>query len=584
VVAKGRTDAQGNPIPGTDSVLALLGGTVATGDQTDNYETTLNQLPVSTARDRGLSAEVKWDLNDDATFVSISAWRKYNSFDSIDSDFSDVDIIRTANDAHQESFSQELRLDYTGDKLNAVVGLYYFQQDLDLNYTLTGGDALDPYAGLAFGLDAFVQGMNAISAATGGLFPQAASAYPNDFEAFHTASQEHESWAIFGQFDYSVTDDIILTMGLRYTEEEKDLRTVFNESIGGEVWNAGPQTSLAQVGAAGVALGQLGADLAVGDPSKLFDPTFVGQFAPYTVAGWGGWLFPGLTPRDDVIAELTDEQITGTLKLAWQVNDNSMIYASYGTGYKSGGTNTDRIPLGFNPVFDAETSESFEVGAKLEFPDQALRINTAAHYTTVDDFQENTFAGNGFILQNAGELETYGAELDVFWKPADNTTITFAYAYTVADFKSFEKGNCWNAYSWHNGVADPGATPGEAFCDRSGDRVSMNPEHNGTLGIQQDFVLSDSLEGYIYGEYSFLSDMVLDANNDPFKVQDDYGLVNLRAGLSFTELDLDVTLWVRNALDENYKRTTFDVPVQSGKLMAYPSVPRTFGLTLNKAF
>ena len=79
-----------------------------------------------------------------------------------------------------------------------------------------------------------------------------------------------------------------------------------------------------------------------------------------------------------------------------------------GTGYKSGGTNTDRIAEGFEPIFEAETSTSIEVGIKKDFVEQDLRINAAAHYTTVDDFQANTFTGNGFNLQNAGDYEISG--------------------------------------------------------------------------------------------------------------------------------------------------------------------------------
>ncbi len=173
--------------------------------------------------------------------------------------------------------------------------------------------------------------------------------------------------------------------------------------------------------------------------------------------------------------------------------------------------------------------------------------------------------------------------MELFWQPLQDTVVTLAYAYTHAEFDEFEKGDCWIGYAWQTGTTDPQAN-GDGSCDRSGDRISGNPEHFANLGIKQNFNLGDGVNGYVYGEYVYLSDQVLDNNNDPFKEEDGYGLLNLRAGITFEEYGMDLTFWGRNVLDETYKRTTFDVPVQNGKLMSYPSEPRTYGLTLNKAF
>ncbi len=563
--------------PGSDAAIQALGGTVFAGDQTDEYRTALNILPESEALDRGLSIDISWDLGD-YTLTSISSYRKYNSRDIIDSDFSNVDIIRTENDAEQKSFSQEIRLDYTSENLNAVLGAYYFTQDIDLDYNLYGGDQLSEYAGIEFGLSGITGLLDAISAGSGGTLPPSADPYPDGFLGTHISEQEHDSWAIFGQFDYNISEKLVLTAGIRYTEESKDMNTVFTETINGVPWVPGAPTSLAEAGAAGARM----FDIVFG--SGTFDPaTDPALLAPYMTAGWGGYLFPGFYPREDIVGKIDDEQVTGTIKLSWFATEDTMLYASFGTGYKSGGTNTDRIAPGLEPIFDAETSESFELGMKSEFPDQALRVNAAIHFTETDDFQANAFTGAGFNLQNAGKLESYGGELEVFWQPLQDTVVTLAYAYTHAEFDEFEKGDCWIGYTWQTGITDPQSN-GDGSCDRSGDRISGNPEHFANLGVKQSFNLADGVNGYVYGEYVYLSDQVLDNNNDPFKEEDGYGLLNLRAGLTLEEYGIDLTFWGRNVLDEEYKRTTFDVPVQSGKLMSYPSEPRTYGLTLNKAF
>jgi iron complex outermembrane receptor protein len=75
-----------------------------------------------------------------------------------------------------------------------------------------------------------------------------------------------------------------------------------------------------------------------------------------------------------------------------------------------------------------------------------------------------------------------------------------------------------------------------------------------------------------------------DGNNDPLKFRDSYSVWNLRTGINFESTDTLLTLWARNLTDEDSYETVFDVPLQSGKLNAYPREPRTFGVTLRKGF
>lgn len=591
VQAKYRTAGDGSPIPGSDSLLANLGGTVAIGDQTDTLSTHLNQLPVSTSEDGGLSMEVNWDFSDAYTLTSITGYRVYESFAFTDVDFTDVDLLTTSDDLELSAFSQEIRVSYVDENLNAVVGAYYFDQNIDSVRNLDLGTMFDTFIAQQEGYAPLVDGINEISAAVAPLsglggfpnpaFPAAAAAFPTGFSADNFAEQEHRSWAVFGQFEYNLSEALILTMGLRYTNEEKDLRTTFTESVYGNPFIPGLQVSADDLDIAGASLTTLADELGSGDLSGLVDPAIINQFAPYAIAGWGTSLFDGTYAREDVIAELNDEQITGTIKLSGIVSDDSLVYASYGTGYKSGGTNTARIPLGIDPVFDAETSQTYEVGIKSEFPEQAVRLNAAVFYSTVDDFQSDTFSGTSFVLTNAGELESYGVEAEVFWQPTDSATVTLVYAYNIAEYKEHPNGSCWTASPFHTGQPDPN---GQDACDRSGDRIPTTPEHLATIGVKKYFDLSDTIEAYLYGEYSYRTELVTGSDNDPLKIQDAYGLLNLRMGVLFERYDVDLILWGRNVLDENYVGVTFDAPLQPGKLEALVGAPRTYGLTLQRSF
>jgi outer membrane receptor protein involved in Fe transport len=591
---------QAKEIPGkfgSDAAIASLGGTAFPGGKAFyDREIAVSFLPESSMKDRGLSAQLNWELDENYTIVAIAASRKFESYDNIDTDFTDVDLFGTSNDSQQSSFSQELRLDYTSDKLNYILGAYYFEQDLDLAYSLYTDNFFNPFVMARFGgaLDPLLAGINGLSAATGGLIAPAAQAAPAGTGFDHVAKQQHKSYALFGQFDYKLTDELTLTAGIRYTDEKKDLSTVFSENLAGgtafptyfssvgDPSAPTPGSLIYGAGYAGAILQGIGAGQI--DP---FSATAAAALLPFQTPGWAFKALGATTSdRPDINESLKDDQITGTVKLSYQPDRDTMWYVSYGEGYKSGGTNTDRIANGFNPLFDAETSQAFELGLKKDFPEQDVRINASAHYTTVNDFQANTFTGNGFNLQNAGDYGIKGFELEGTWLATDSLEVNVAYALVKAEYKTFERGNCWVAYTWHTGIDDPGRkNPSDRFCDRSGDRPGGEPENYLVLSLKQEFELADNIYSYIQGEYSYTSDIILDGSNDPYAVQDSYNLLNLRFFMNFTDMDMDLIFWARNVLDEEYiNRTNFNTPLQDGKLNAYMSEPRTFGVTVKKRF
>jgi len=589
--ANARTGPGGTPIPGTDSLVRALGGTTTTSAEFDDYNQALSHLPIAMNEDKGLSVEINWELGG-LTFTSISAWRQFETSEDVDVDFSNLDLFNRADIAEQESFSQEFRIANDADnRLRYVGGLYYFTQDLNNDTTTSTGSASNTYFTSNPDYQATVQPLvdaitfaSMLTAGTPFAVPAPVVPFSPDAFAFNEMEQEQESWAVFGQLEFDITDSLMLTFGLRFTDEEKALTGIFTQTANGPPPN--PDAAIQQLT---ILQGATVGDPANGIPPNpalfaLFDPSVFQAFAS---KDWGYYL-PQLAivgPRPNLDESLSDEQLTSTIKLAWRASENILTYISYGTGYKSGGTNTDRINRAFNPVFDAETSDSLEIGFKADFPDQNVRLNVALHTTGVDDFQSNAFQGAGFNLQNAGELDTYGGEIELWWNPTDNTNITAAYVKSVADFESFESANCYLAFPFHTGLADPGqVNPTDAFCDRSGDRVPLNPEDFFVFTATQFFNLSDSVTGLARAEWSYTGDQMSDANNDPLKAQDSYNLLNLSLGLVLEQWNTELTLWGRNVTDERFHNTTFDVPLQDGKINAYPGEPVTFGLKVRTTF
>lgn len=479
--------AGATPYAGTDEVVRALGGTVFSGNRFYDFETAQNLLPASENEDSGLSVTVKWDL-EAFTLTSITGYRSFDSHNSSDTDEGNLDALRSEATADQSAWSQEVRISGEGERLRYVAGLYYFSEDLDNRSTLKIGPDINGVFSHVFG---YFPG-------TGGQFPLAAiSSFPlpslplfaPGSGAVNSMRQDHRAYAVFGQADYDLSESLTLTAGLRYTHEEKDLSGVFTQGTAPDYTD-----------------------------NVIALPVVLEQFPP-------------IAPRDPVDESLNDDRVTGTLKLARRLGADAMVYGSYATGYKSGGTNTDRIDPALDYVFDPETSQALEVGAKADFPGQALRLNVALHRTQVENLQVNTLSPAGLVLQNVGKLDTWGGEVEITWSPTDSLILNAAYARTDGKVKDWETDSCWVAARFHTGRPDPGdPTQGSntTACDRSGDDLFFNPDQL-LVSAKQDFAVAEGIEGYLLVEYSHTGEAEV-ASRDPFLSQPSYDLWNLRLG------------------------------------------------------
>ena len=570
------------PVLGADTPLPP---NVITGVSWDDYITSENFIPVSKNKDRGLSVEINKDFYS-VKLTSVTAYRKFDTFDFIDADFTDTSIAERTNDADQHSISQELRLAGTfGDSSNWVVGGYYFAQKIRNNTRTVGGTQLQAFADLgqsALGqptLSELTDAVTAISLATGGLIPQGAAAFPAGAFANDNVKQKHHGYAAFGQVDWAVTDEITLTLGARYTDETKDIDAIYTQTNPG---TAVPD--LTGIGTAIFLFQQWAGGGMVGPPPDLTPLLAVAQ----PNEGWAAWTLAPFSPRPNVSETLKDDQITGTAKVTWYPNETMMLYASYGRGFKSGGTNTDRIWFFLPQLFDAEKSDSYEIGFKSDLTNN-LRITAAIYQTDFDDFQANTFTGTGFYLQNAGDLRVKGAELEFVWNPFANTSVAGYYAHNDGEYKTFLEGVCWDATPFHTGVDDPGrlpappgVDPNEVPCDRSGDDLPYNPEDRFNLSFTQNFPMENS-NLFVRAEYSWMSDQTTDGDNDPLTRQDSFGILNLRVGVDIDDWNSTITLWGRNVTDERYYLGSFDPPLLDfGRMNSYPAEPQTYGITFRK--
>ncbi len=578
---------------------AIPQGTIITGVGFEDFVTAYNFLPRSQNEDSGLSIEINKTLNSGATFTSITAYRSFETLDLIDSDFTNVDLITRTNAAEQTSFSQEFRL--AGEFVsgsNYVVGAYYFGQEIDQSTDTIGTPFLNAYlsANPSFqGIIAGVNGVNSFPIDPDGIpgngdeftlgdigYPVAGVPFLPGLTSNDDILQDQDGWAVFGQVDFAFGDDFILTLGARYTDETKDIDAVYTQNT--------PLGALTpDFGAISLQLCALVPECApLVPPFNPFDPATLAAFLPFGVDGWAAYAIPPISPRPDLDDSLSDDQVTGNVKLTWFASDQTMFYLSFATGFKSGGTNTERISPAFDSVFDAETSESFEVGFKGDLG--PVRLALTYYDSSFDDFQAQTFTGTGINLQNSGEIENSGIEVEKCLRPFDGFEAQVIYTHNEADYKSFEAGTCWDTFPFHTGIQDPGLPAGfnpvldPEVCAKTGNPVAYNPEDRFFVALQQDFELSANTTLFIRAEYSKASEQFTDGDLDPFTLQDSFEILNARFGINFGRSNSSITLWGRNITDERFFHGSFDAPVQVGRMNAYPSEPSTFGISFRKNF
>ena len=529
----------------SDTVAAVLGATIPAGviplDPTSkkvgffNRQVAINDAPVSKAQDWGVSLEINWDLGGH-TVTSITAYRDYEFFGDIDADFIDINVLPSnSRDVNQNAWTQEIRIaNNDPGRFSYVAGAFYFTQNLDMVEKLRFGDASETFL---------------VSTSGAALAPLAPffDLFPDGGGGIDDHEQDHEAWAIFAQGAFDITNRLTFTGGVRFTKETKTLTSAFTEIPDG-----------------GVPI-----------PPAFFPPFGFNSF----------FSFHAVAPIPDATASVKDEKFTGTAKLSYEVTPDIRTFISYSRGFKSGGTNVARIvppaigiPLGLVDlpfVFDAETVNSYEVGIKSELFENRLRLNIAGYYAEYNNFQDSTFLGTGFLVQNAGRVDAHGVEVEALAQPADWLTLDGNATYQKVEFGSFRSGPCPEAVLIPDG--DRAGT-----CNITGNNVVNAPEWTLRAGamVEKNF---SSISAFLRGDVTYRSKQDTDATNDIFYKQTNFTLVNLRGGIRSPDGTWELTAWVDNLTKEEYIKLGFAGTLQNNKF-AYPNEPRTYGLTVRTEF
>ena len=352
--------------------------------------------------DFGVSAELNWDIPW-GRLTSISAYRDFEATRNQDIDFSGLDrAYREDYKNGFETFSQEIRLQGEYGILNWLVGAFYVDETATLTDTVRFGAMSAAY------VDNLVAGLSAPPTALGfpvqvfGSIPDgtpfgAPGAVPSIYSLANPAlaatyltdpvegdglnnddfETETQSFALFTHNEVSITPDLILTLGLRYNNEDKD--------VTGNLNSVAPACD--ELNTPGVLQAAAQGLIAAPASAALAGPAFLLACNP-AVNTQGNGLFEGSS---------SEEEWTGTANLSYRFVQDIMVYGGYTRGYKAGGYNLDRSSFFYNTFspllptpdidqlrFEPEFVDAYEIGAKAGHPrwsgyDQCCGLSARDH-------------------------------------------------------------------------------------------------------------------------------------------------------------------------------------------------------------
>lgn len=557
--------------------------------------------------DFGVSGQLDWDLGG-VNLTSITAFRDWGSNRDQDIDFSDVDIAyRDGLAVAFRNFSQEIRLQGERGRLNWLIGGFYGNEEMrttdDIRIgahanlyanaitqaNVSGCELYDTQVAVDGGGDThpsvfYCAALN-VNAAPGPDPFANPNVFLNQYLTGNTAGQGQQAdhWGVdtqslsaFTHDEFSITDQLVLTVGARFNHETKDL----NADLFATSTSCDTLRTLNSTGAtAGVVT------VLVNTPfASIMNLACNPAINPIANGSWRG--------------SNTENEWSGTASLAYHLNDDVMAYAGYSRGYKAGGYNVDRSGFAMTPAtvsqsslsvndlaFDPEFTDSYEAGIKTTLFGGTTTFNVTAFYEQIHDYQLNAFNGFNFITRNVPEAISQGVELELAARPWRNLTLNAGAVYNDAHYDTTVNFNA-------PGVADP-FFRNWVF---SGDPFAFAPEWTVTGGAMYDVPLGSANDVharfYIDGRWNsgyrtqtLSRDPTGGTDNDAFAIFDG------RISLGPQNGRWSVEFWGRNLTDETYLVGAFVPPLQDSSsspsfanYVAYPNEPRTYGITVRARY
>ena len=467
---------------------------------------------------KGASVRLDYD-GGDYTLTSISAVEDVEKIHQEDTDVGPFNGIAPQFISENEQFSQEFRVAFSTGSMDWMFGAYYFENEV------TG--ALD------LALNFFGPTVDEKTGSPAGTFGQKLVDFV-DYDVDYL--QESESSAIFGQVEVPLNEQFNLTVGLRYTTEERTM-TYQNKATGNP--NAVVNSCI----------------IPAGDVCGFgFGPDYPGT--DYYLN------FTSSNTELGSLGKIDDDNVSGRVSLDYTPTEDLLVFFNVATGFKSGGFNggfldfTDGITVSDVP-FESEELLSYELGFKSTLADGDVRFNATAFYYDYENYQALTFSGLSQFINNS-DATISGADLELVWLPGENWDINLG------------------ASIINSQVDEVSIRGAGTFQDNE---MVLAPRYsvNGLVRYQ----VTDDLSAQV--DFNHQDEQFFDITNSEVSKESAYTVFNARVGYDINE-NLSVSAFVKNLTNEEYRVYSFDFTGPAGFNQNFYAAPRWVGVTVNYTF
>ncbi len=519
VTPEGLTDAFGsvrdcaNPIRGSGAL-----GPAANGPDGDPYVIAQDYIQPVDLVDHNLSLNVEYDLGS-VVMKSITNYNEFENDIGFDFDFGPNPNQNGGYDEESKGWSQEFQFNSDYDSpLQWTAGAYYSDLEDRNTFYIYNQTVRRPNSDRATIVTPQFPGGVTLLTGTG---IESRDINLNGFFA-NNVIIDTEYFGIYGQAEYSISDQFRLIGGLRYNDETK-AASCGGSNFTGDTNGDGTVDRVVNVipGAAGSSPILL--------PENAQDIFTYNCDASDAVSSATVSDFPG-----------SYDNITWKAGAEYDVSDDVMLYLTGSTGYLSGSAST-------SSTTEEQTSRAFEGGFRSRLADNTLQLNGAVHFTEYTNLltQRQEIGAGGIALtftDNGGDIEAWGVEMDAVWQPTDALTLSGTLAYLNSEFKTFGQGNPYQLYR------------GEvvSFIDQAGTTTPWSPEL--TLGASAAYrIPTENMGTFTPYVQFYYSDGYNTSNllaNDPSHYQESYTKTDLRLIWDAPSENYSIEFFVENLENE----------------------------------
>lgn len=522
--------------PGAAPGLPLGPHNTALPTDIDKVSTAYDDFDKYGFEQKNVDLKVEWEINDSLSLKSITALRDMVSTQVYDFDTSEQVWIQTLRDGlNSKDFSQEFQLNYSSDRIQAVAGLYYLDGEFDQDGR---GTPQTPYL-------------------RGVLDQQGKSLRDN---------RDITSKSIYGNIDWDLSDKLQLSVGARWTEDEKtqDSATEYQRDY------------YALAIASFVAGGRLPMAIKPGMEEQV---EAVMALINQNLAGTGfvTWIpgasrFVSVTTVEELYATDSWTEFTPNARIKYDLSDDTMVYAGYSQGFKAGGFNANTTN---NEAYDPETVTTFTVGVKSTLADGKIRFNAEYFVNDYEDKQMQTIIltqGDLVSLtRNVGKVSSEGFEAELTWQtPLDGLLVNANIGYLDQTVDEFPEQLADGSFVNKAATTELGYAPEWTGQIRALYRTAMA---NGNLTLSADASFQDEM---------YLNSPI-DLNNAIKTAQkgEDYWTYNAMAAFTTAGEKWRFAVEGKNLSDERQLINTFDISVMANG--GY-TAPRTWAISAEYSF